>query len=243
MTDRLVALEPVKTWSLIATVFGDLAAPEVSGKDLKALLAPLGIKPEAMRVALHRLKKDGWITSTKSGTSGREVQYHLSDRGRAETLAAREDIYRRDVKYPEGWRLVALPPDSDPPSLPHLAIDRTLFLMPTCTALPDHALPLHLGTSLPDWFEARLVPAHLHAQASKLVELAAAFEPAAEDSASARLMFLHLWRKMALRLGTWAHIGLFPGGAMAQCHSAMADIFDQTSATRPKSSDPRSVER
>ena len=67
ITDRLLGLESTKTWSLIATLFGDLDGDELSGKALWSLLAPLGIKPEATRVALHRLKKDGWIVAKKAG--------------------------------------------------------------------------------------------------------------------------------------------------------------------------------
>ena len=44
LIDALLALETPKTWSLIATVFGDLDGEQLSGKALWALLEPLGVK-------------------------------------------------------------------------------------------------------------------------------------------------------------------------------------------------------
>ena len=67
LIEDLSALEPIKTWSLIVTLFGDLNGQPVTGKQLGAILGRVGIKTEAMRVALHRLRKEGWIVSTKIG--------------------------------------------------------------------------------------------------------------------------------------------------------------------------------
>ena len=82
LIEDLSSLETIKTWSLIVTLFGDLdGEPQVvlSGKDIGAILGHIGIKPEATRVALHRLKRDGWIDTQRAG---REVFYSLSDRGK-----------------------------------------------------------------------------------------------------------------------------------------------------------------
>lgn len=225
--DRLLALEPTKTWSLIATVFGDLDGDRLSGKELGTLLAPLGVKPAAMRVALHRLRKDGWITSEKDG---REVTYALSRAARRETLEAQKDVYRRDVKFAQGWRLILLPAETELPlDGPHVRIDKALALVPMGTHT-QNALNLTLAAPIPPWFETRLVPAHVLAQAAQLTGLALGDFNAGDTSK--RLMVLHYWRKMALRTGTWAHIGLMPGGAMAACHAAVARVFDQTARTK-----------
>lgn len=232
ITAQLLGLEPVKTWSLIATIFGDLEDGSVSGKQLKSLLEPLGIKPEAMRVALHRLKKDGWIVAQKSG---REVTYQLSDAAQAETIAARGDVYRNSVKFAGGWQMILLAPETPPPEHPHVTIEKGCVLMPVGQSVPQSALVLNVQTELPLWFEKRLVPEHLLMQAAQLAQLAQQFHPtdlSQDEAARSRLMFVHLWRKMALRLGTWAHIGLLPDGAMAKCHQAMMRVFTQTQHTR-----------
>ncbi len=230
--DHLLRLENTKTWSLIATIFGDLDGDRLSGKQLGTLLAPLGVKPEATRVALHRLKKDGWITSEKTG---REVLYSLSDHGRQETFAAQKDVYRRDVKFAAGWRLIMMPVETAKPhDGPHILIDRGLFLIPKGNGrLPVDALELSLVQPIPEWFENGLAPPHVLAQAAQLTDLAGQFLAGPRlGNISARLMFLHYWRKMALRTGTWAHIGLIPKGMMSKCHAAVTEVFEQTARTK-----------
>ena len=59
---------PPRVWSLLVTVFGDLAqdGSALPGTVLGEIMSRVGIKPEAMRVALHRLRKDGWIESERA---------------------------------------------------------------------------------------------------------------------------------------------------------------------------------
>ncbi len=229
--DRLLALEPTKTWSLIATVFGDLDGEHLSGKALGGLLADLRIKPETARVALHRLKKDGWIETQKSG---REVIYGLSPKARMETLAAQEDVYRTTPKPAEGWSLYLCSTDTTPVGLA-LAIAPQVIVAPRGSdPVPKDCVELTPETALPRWVEGTLVPPHILDQAKELSVLATGFlarpRNATADRAL-RLMFLHYWRKMALRAETWAHIGLFPEGTMADCHQSMVRVFAETSRT------------
>ncbi|WP_415921515.1 hypothetical protein [Tateyamaria sp. SN6-1] len=233
ITTRLLELETIKTWSLIATVLGDLEDDTVSGRALWSLLEPLGIKAEAMRVALHRLKKDGWVVSNKVG---REVIYALSQRGLAETVAARTDVYRHDVKYPEGWHMALLGPDPVPFDSAHVMLDRNLILVPVAGTVPDNAALTPAPQDMPDWFQNCLVPQHMRERAQDLSDLARDFlQRPSPDTTSVRLILLHHWRKMALRTGTWAHIGLQPDGVMARCHRDMRAFFDQTPPASPKS--------
>lgn len=229
--DRLLALEPTKTWSLIATVFGDLDGEQLSGKALGGLLSDLRIKPETARVALHRLKKDGWIETQKSG---REVIYGLSPKAQSETRAARKDVYRTTPKPPEGWRLY-LCSSGTPPAAPALLIAPQVVVAPRGTkALSEDCVELTTATALPRWVEETLVPPHILDQASELSVLATEFlarpRNATADRAP-RLMCLHYWRKMALRVETWAHIGLFPEGTMVDCQQSMVRVFAETSRT------------
>ena len=81
-----------------------------------------------------------------------------------------------------------------------------------------------------------MVPDHLRTQAEALTRLGAEFlsDVSVADTVTARLMFLHYWRKMALRSGTWAHIGLMPEGVMARCHAVIGEVMSRTERTRPK---------
>ncbi|TNF22119.1 MAG: PaaX family transcriptional regulator, partial [Rhodobacteraceae bacterium] len=69
-----------RVWSLLISVFGDLAqdpGARISGLLLRHMTERIGIKPEAMRVAIHRLRKDGWIDSQRHG---RTSVYFLTPR-------------------------------------------------------------------------------------------------------------------------------------------------------------------
>ena len=97
----LTALGSQRVWSLLVTVFGDLAQNEgdvIDGPVLSLLMADIGIKPEATRVALHRLRNDEWIVSTKQG---RTSQHSLTARGRRESAAANPRIYNLPQQSPE----------------------------------------------------------------------------------------------------------------------------------------------
>lgn len=100
----------LRVWSIIVTIFGDMAqdaGDEISGAAISAITELMGIKPAAMRVALHRLRKDGWIESVRDGRISR---YHLSDHGRAESASASGKIYGDRTSTATDWRLVVLPP-------------------------------------------------------------------------------------------------------------------------------------
>ena len=40
-----------------------------------------------------------------------------------------------------------------------------------------------------------------------------------------RLLFLHNWRKLALRESTWAHIWLKKDGPISHCHSGITELL------------------
>jgi phenylacetic acid degradation operon negative regulatory protein len=219
LIEDLIALAFPQVWSLVVTIFGDLAGEPMMGKDLQALLGQMGVKPEAVRVAMHRLKNDGWITTTRYG---REVTYHLSDHGRDETMRARKDIYRRDEKFAGGWRVIVTP-DEQPAIGPVIRLSKTVTLIPKGSQIPDNGLALALDETLPQWVQDALVPPHLFSLASGLLSLVS--QPVPVDDAVVRLLVLHHWRKLALKDGVWAHISLVPNGVCAQCHRKVIKII------------------
>jgi len=69
-TSALKKLGGQRVWSLMISLFGDLARREgdvIDGPVLSAIMAAMDVRPEAARVALHRLRKDNWIASEKQG--------------------------------------------------------------------------------------------------------------------------------------------------------------------------------
>jgi phenylacetic acid degradation operon negative regulatory protein len=104
--DALTRTGDTRVWSVIVTIFGDLAQDprdQIPGNTLSELTRMIGIKPEAMRVALHRLRKDGWINSEKSG---RTSSHRLTRKGFEESLAARPRIYATNSERPGQWHLL-----------------------------------------------------------------------------------------------------------------------------------------
>ena len=98
--------QPPLVWSLLVSVFGDLAASEdteLSSGALGLITQTIGIKPEATRVALHRLRKDGWLESRRTG---RTSVYFLTEHGRAETMTASPRIYSEHALERAAWLVV-----------------------------------------------------------------------------------------------------------------------------------------
>jgi len=211
-------------------MFGDLQGDAMTGKQLRALLEPLGIKPEATRVALHRLKNDGWITATKTG---REVTYKLSELGATETSVVSPDIYRQDEKYPGGWSIYLVDDEAidDDGSDPIIKVGRNILIAPNALdQKPKTAIAATLpDADLPAWLQNRIIDKDLLDLAFTLAALAeTAHSQAHRLSVLNRILLLHSWRKMALRSNCWAHIALVPNGPIAKCHRLITQILKGT---------------
>ena len=230
--EALITLENIKTWSFIVTVFGDLDSNEqvqLSGKDIRSIMAHIGVKPEAIRVALHRLKRDGWINTEKSG---REVLYFLSKRGLFETASVYEDIYSQTVKYPNGWQLIF---DEGEQALGGIRLSRNLRIVPKdlTNEFKDAVMLEFVDQNLPKWIEHLIVTRQTLDMARRLETLLKIYKskensPAPLDIIAIRLLFLHHWRKLALRSAVWAHIGLFENGPLSNCHKGVTALLADT---------------
>ncbi|WP_299684439.1 PaaX family transcriptional regulator C-terminal domain-containing protein [uncultured Tateyamaria sp.] len=197
---RLTVLGPLRVWSLLVTVFGDLAPDDaLDGPTLSAILSEIGIKPEASRVALHRLRADGWITSEKTGRTSR---HRLSVKGRADSDAARPRIYAAASDMPVHF---ALMPDGKVPDPEHYApISPRLFVAAASTPPPGDALILN-GDAVPRWLrttaeteDLRTGYAALHDALSDL-NLPDAQSLGPLRVAVIRVLIVHAWRRLALK--------------------------------------------
>lgn len=228
---RLVELETLKTWSLIVTLFGDLNGEELTGSQIKSLIGHIGIKPEAIRTALYRLKSDGWITSEKQG---REALYKLSRQGREQTEAVTSDIYGQSGRYPDGWQFVY---QKDMPSQTDaITLCKDLYVVPVSKVNRDNNgsqqyLSLNLADkTVPDWFAEQLIPESVRHNAKALIDVVSS-NPAihtGQDALVVRLLVLHHWRKLALRPGSWAHMWFVPTGLLTTCQYAVTTFLQDT---------------
>ncbi|WP_179380712.1 PaaX family transcriptional regulator C-terminal domain-containing protein [Jannaschia marina] len=190
LIDILTDGRPPRTWSMLVTIFGDLAldpGTRLTGRTLAALTAPMGIRPEALRTALHRLRRDGWIESTRHG---RLTAHALTEFGRDQSRAAGPRIYGADI--PTGLYLHVTEPG---------ALQEGCVIAPglaLATTPGDPLLPLD---TVPDWMQARVCPPDLLGQtnafADRIEALARRLET--ETDTSLRLVIVHEWRRLVLR--------------------------------------------
>ena len=202
-----------RVWSVIVSIFGDLArepGDEISGALLSALTERLGIRPEAVRVALHRLRKDGWITTRKHGRSG---HYQLSPDARETSRKARQRIYADENRKADRWHLLILPPmpqsERQEREKPWLASGYAP-LVPG-VLLGAGGAPADSGnftiegevTEIPAWVKSANAPAELVAGyaglETSLQAIATPLPDAPLEIAALRVLVIHQWRRLLLR--------------------------------------------
>ncbi len=236
--ETLIGLEKIKVWSLIVTLFGDLddaSSQSLSGKQINTLLGHIGIKPEATRVALHRLKNENWIETSRSG---RETIYRMSEKARRETKNVYSDVYGTSIKYPEGWQLLVTPDHHDlEQTAAIIPVLKNVALVPTASIINNAAtFRAELkNQNTPDWFAEKIV-------SSAILEISQALKKAADstfpkstklDRLARRLLILHHWRKLALRDSVWCYISLMEKSALAQCHKSVSNFLQATPKIDP----------
>ena len=181
----------LRVWSLVITVFGDLVqhrGGEISTARLGEVLGRIGVEAGALRTALSRLDKDGWVDRVRAG---RVAICKLGAAGRAEFVNANAQIYAPPRTAPvTRWTL-------------SVAEDQTIALKPSEEA-PAGASCAVSGelTALTPAFRNRLLSS---AHRAALISLARDIEALAGqtleplDAAAARVLLIHRWRRLALR--------------------------------------------
>jgi phenylacetic acid degradation operon negative regulatory protein len=208
-----------RVWSLIVTVFGDLAQKQgdlISGPMLASILTPLGVRPEAMRVALHRLRNESWIETTKRG---REAFHSLSATGLEQSVIASGRIYANEHSATPNWHVLCYPPalSNDEQSRAarlvgdgYIALSSGVYLAngPAQNVAKDALILEGSLGDIPTWLSASLVSNGL---SSALKDLSVALELLSLDKnhaqsftpfqiATLRTLIVHRWRKLALKL-------------------------------------------
>lgn len=106
LVSAFTAQTNLRVWSVLVSLLGDLVREEkqeLSNAVVTTTLGHLGIRPEAVRVALHRLKKDDWITTRKLGRSS---YVSLSAQGRKTSIEAAKQIYDFAPISNETWHIL-----------------------------------------------------------------------------------------------------------------------------------------
>ncbi len=211
----LMADGPLKVWSVVITAMGDLIREpqqSLSGRVLGHLTERMGITNQALRVALHRLKRDGWVRAERTG---RTSDYFLSTQGWKATQKVRPVIYSLDLSPRAQVCVVACPPALTAAEFAESLSDEAVFLSPrmALTVRSDPGLTADFFVSdldtaqLPDWARAAIADENLRAGYSTLADqvslaLARPLPAALPDRTVLRLMILHHWRRLSLRHGS-----------------------------------------
>ena len=215
LVQKLTAGQTHRVWSVLITVFGDLAQDPgqwISGPTLNSIMTEIGIKPEATRVALHRLRKDGWITSRRVG---RHSDYGLTDQGRAQSVEASPRIYGKTTAQSTCYLVVSETGDPPPdPATEKTRAQQVLWITPALGLTVDRTvardnliLPVPQDRPLPDWLRNRVCSEHLVAASVRteaaLGDLQQALDTAIELNALQisvlRVLVVHSWRRIILR--------------------------------------------
>ena len=237
LADALTVQSPLKLWSVLVTCLGDVSrsgTADVAGLTLSALIERMGLQPQAMRVALHRLKRDGWIESRREGRIG----FHgLSKTALKQTGAVEDRIYGPAIG-PVSWHLVGLPPDAPdglallPDTMSAIAISRYFALI--CGALvdvPDEWLvaePSERG--LPGWVQSVVSEAACEPEFAVLEQSITDIDTLPEtplDRFALRVLVLHGWRRLALRSNPAAEAAMGQNRAEITCRACVHDVLDR----------------
>lgn len=182
--ERFHARRPIRTGSLIVTIFGDAVVPRGGALSLASLLQIMesfGIAEGPVRTALSRLVADGWFDRRKLG---RHSFYQLTAHGRDTFDTAASRIYDgRDRDWSGELDLIVLDPATDRGACRTAleaagcgAITQDLWVAPWKADLPELKL-LRLTATL----DSRAASHELGRRAWPLGPLAARYEAFMSD--------------------------------------------------------------
>ncbi len=214
----LVQDDTPRVRSFLVSVFGDLAQKEgsqISGSLLSRLTELVDIKPEAMRVALHRLRKEGWIDSQRSGRSS---VHFLTGFGRSQSDQATPRIYAQLGPAPKRFH-VLIAGTSEPVSLKRLEqylLTQEYLVINNKAILGEGPVPENCADLLafevpdirvPDWLKTQVCTPELmqeykclHASLIKVNQLVTDFSCFdVLDAVALRILIIHSWRRVILK--------------------------------------------
>lgn len=206
---QLTESEAPRVWSLLVTAFGELAqelGDQISGALLRQICELIGIKPEAMRVALHRLRKDGWIESKRCG---RTSNYGLTVWGRSQCVQASPRIYSRDPIAKQTWFVMTDPTQTQTHDVSNGAWVTPNLLLTSCAPKNTDAFLTLIGanTQVPPWIRSKLCDRDTIARSSELANTLSALQTQLKispllnplDVTVVRILLVHRWRRIVLK--------------------------------------------
>ncbi|MCP4818835.1 MAG: hypothetical protein GY883_06590 [Shimia sp.] len=233
---RVAEVGPIKVWSVVVSILGDLLrSPEdsLSGQQLDALVAPLGINNQALRVAVHRLRNDGWVETRKDGRRSRHL---LTPQGQEQTQRVWQQIYGAEVDRTQPVQLVVGAPDMAAAEfVEHLPKDSAVLtsrsaLVTGEATLPENWLCTVFDGQAPEWVQGTVAGQDLRAEYQALMAAVGPVlqAPVPQDvigRTALRLAILHHWRRLRLRHGMLPDLVLGEDWEGAQCRAVVQEAL------------------
>lgn len=206
----LIDFAPIKVWSMVVTIMGDLCrTPEdrIGGQALGRIMEEMGVTNQALRTALHRLKRDGWVEALREG---RGSTYSLTPTGRERTESVRPVLYATGRPAPAPVFLIVGNPSGPAKSFEDMVDEAAVLIAPRIalstdpSAPPDAIVQAFDAASCPDWIRAEVAPPDLVQEYALLTTRLGAIKTAPDtplDALVTRLLALHHWRRLRLRHG------------------------------------------
>lgn len=227
--------KPPRVWSVLVTLFGDLAQEEganLSGAAVGAVLGGVGIRSEAVRVALHRLRKDGWIDSTKNG---RKSNYALTAWGRDQCAAASPVIYGPWPCHEAVWLVVPDPlsaAENDTAGMSAL-VPRLYLSANEITCQTALVVRLDRGQAIPAWVVDRLCPLELRSASQAFLRRLQRLEQndfvsgdlTPVQTSILRTLIVHEWRRIILKAPDVPDFLISPGWSGPECKSLITKVL------------------
>jgi phenylacetic acid degradation operon negative regulatory protein len=204
----LTADQTPRVWSLLVSLFGELAQDadaQISGTLLGRLTALMGIRPEAVRVALHRLRKDGWIQSERRGRSS---VYALTGWGRAQSAQATPRIYDLHPGPDTAWLVVFDPSQSLPQDAQGVWVSANTLITHAHQDWPTaFCALLHPDASVPDWIADKVCGPQVAQQSREFLHRLQSVQDSLPmtpeldpfEAAALRILIVDGWRRIVLR--------------------------------------------
>jgi phenylacetic acid degradation operon negative regulatory protein len=186
----------LRVWSIVITVFGDLVqhrGGQISAAHLGAILGRVGVEKGALRTALSRLGRDGWVESERQG---RTSLYRLSEQGLIRFAPATTRIYAppRNARV-KRWAIALRIGTSG----------RQETILSPADEVVEGADCLVVGAlqEISDTYRALLLSDEhrnaLVALADDIKALGKIRIATPLDAAAARVLLIHRWRRIVLR--------------------------------------------
>jgi len=231
----------LRVWSIVVSIFGELVQSRqqtISVQELLALTSHVGIEENALRTALSRLAKEGWVERHKEG---RLAFYALSDSGRKTFLAASARIYSPDFESPSThWNLAyfkdASSKDAIDPSIAFSLSRHWLLLNNEDKASINGNDVIFFPTEpmqMPTWAIQNFLQKNLGVRYAELLE---DLQPLLDESSlvnklsplsglAARYLIVHAWRRLVLRHPLLPQQLLEDDWPGYGCHRAICNLY------------------